>query len=175
MKEQKQAPSVVKIITKYGVVQGVLGFAIFLLRTVTAMAQNRAAMVVEAVILIVLMTLAHREFRKSRDGVMSYAQGLGSGTLLATEAAVITGVLVYVYVRYINTGYIDAAIQLQRAALQHRGITGAQAERALAIVGATTTPVGVAVGSLIGGVVLGFIVSLIVSVFTQKGESRVDI
>lgn len=77
-------------------------------------------------------------------------------------------VLVYLYVTYINTGYLAGQLQARRMALEHQGITGAQAQQAMTIVSSLITPVGVAVTSLIIGVIVGFIAALIVSIFTQK-------
>ena len=169
--EEQRAPSIAKIATKYGLIQGVLSFAVFLVVTLTGIKQNWAS-VVNIAVLIVLMVLAHREFRKTHDGMMTYPQGLGSGTLLSIVGAVATSVLLYVYVKYINTGYLAASIKAQQAALEQRGIAGAQAEQAMAMTAAIMTPVGIVVTSLITGVIAGFIVALIVSIFTHKGDPR---
>jgi len=101
---------------------------------------------------------------------MTYAQGLGSGTLLATVASLVKCVILYVYVTYINTGYFAAALRMQQAALEQRGITGEQARHALSITAPILTPVGIVVITLITGVIGGFIVALIVSIFTQKSD-----
>lgn len=170
---EQRAPGIVTIAVKYGLIQGVLWFAVFLARVLTGIKQGWVGSVVDAVLLIVLMVLSHREFKRTHGGMMSYPQGLGSGTLLSSVAAVVTSILVYVYVKYINMGYLAALVQAQRAALEQRGLTGAQAQQAMAIAGAITTPVGIAVTSLITGVVVGFIVALIVSIFTQKGDPTV--
>jgi hypothetical protein len=170
--EEQRTPSIVRIATKYGLIQGVLSFVVFLVGTLAGIKQNWVASLVNAALLIVLMVLAHREFKRTHDGMMTYPQGLGSGTLLSSAAAVVTCVLVYVYVKYINTGYLAAAMQAQQAALEQRGITGAQAQQAMAITAAIMTPVGIVVTSLITGVIVGFIVALIVSIFTQKGDPR---
>ncbi|HTT02934.1 MAG TPA: DUF4199 domain-containing protein [Steroidobacteraceae bacterium] len=170
--EDKQAPSIARIAIKYGLIQGVLAFIVFLVVTLAGIKQNWQGSVVDTVLLIVLMVLAHQEFKRTHDGKMTYPQGLGSGTLLATAAAVVTCILVYIYVKYINTGYLAAATQIQRAALEQRGITGAQAQQAMAITSAIMTPVGIVITSLITGIILGFIVALIVSIFTQKANPR---
>lgn len=170
MDEQQRAPSIGRIATKYGLVQGVLAFIVFLVTTLAAIKQSWVTTVVDIAILIALMVLAHREFKRTHESMMTYPQGLGSGTLLAVVGSVVTCILVYVYVKFINTGYLDAAIQAQRAALEQRGITGAQAEQALAMVATIMTPGGLVVTSLITGVIVGFIVALIVSIFTHKGD-----
>ena len=168
----KPAPSIARIAAKYGLIQGVLSFVVFIAGALTGMKQNWVGSVVSTVLLIVLMVLAHREFKRTHEGMMTYPQGLGSGTLLASLAALVSCVFVYVYVKYINTGYLDALLQVQRANLEQRGITGAQAQQAMALTSALMTPVGIVISSVISGVIVGFIVALIVSIFTQKADPR---
>ena len=169
--EEQRAPSIVRITTKYGLILGVLSFVIFLGVTLTGINQNWASLL-NVVLLIVLMVLAHQEFKKTHDGMMTYPQGLGSGTLLSIAATVVSTVLVYVYVQYINTGYLAAAMQAQQKVIEQRGLTGAQAQQAMAMTGAMLTPVGIVVTSLVTGVIAGFIIALIVSIFTRKGDPR---
>jgi hypothetical protein len=169
--EEQAAPSIAKIATKYGLIMGVLSFVLFLVVTLTGANQNWSS-VANLVVLIVLMVLAHREFKKTHDNMMTYPQGLGSGTLLSVVATVVSSVLLYVYVKYINTGYFAAAMKVQQAALEQRGITGAQAQQAMAMTSAIMTPVGIVVVSVLLGVIAGFIVALIVSIFTQQGDPR---
>ncbi|HTV52865.1 MAG TPA: DUF4199 domain-containing protein, partial [Steroidobacteraceae bacterium] len=127
---------------------------------------------VTTALLIVLMVLAHREFKRTHNRVMTYPQGLGSGTLLAAVAVAIRAVVVYVYLKYINPGFIATMLHAQQQALQQRGITGAQAQQAMAITSVITTPAGIVIASLVTGVIGGFLVALIVSIFTQKSDPR---
>jgi hypothetical protein len=171
--EEQPAPSILAIATKYGLISGVLSFVLFIVQAMAAIRQSWVMSVIGIAILVVLMVLAHGEFKKTHGRMMTYAQGLGSGTLLATVAAVVSCVLVFIYVKFINTGYFAAAMELQKATLAQRGITGAQAQQAMAITGMIMNPVGLLVYSLVAGVVVGFIVALIVSIFTQRGDPRV--
>jgi hypothetical protein len=171
--EEKRTPSIVAIAAKYGLIQGVLSFVVVVVQALAGMLQNRSFTLINIVLLIVLMVLAHREFKNANGHMMRYSQGLGSGTLLACVSALVTCILTYIYVKYINTGYLAAQLHAQQVALQQRGITGAQAQQSMAIIGVIYTPVGLAVTSLIGGVFVGFIAALIVSIFTQKGDPRV--
>ena len=172
MEEQRTAPGISGIATKYGVIQGVLACIVFFAVTLTGAKQNWAN-IADIVLLIVLMVLAHREFKRSHDGLMRYPQGLGSGTLLSTVSAVISSVVVFCYVTFINTGYLAAQLQTQKAALAQRGMTDAQAQQAMAITSAIMTPGGLLITSVLSGVLVGFIVALIVSIFTQKGDPLV--
>jgi hypothetical protein len=169
--EEQRAPSITKIATKYGLMQGVLSFVVFLVVTMTGANQNWGT-AANIVLLIVLMVLAHREFKKTHDGMMTYPQGLGSGTLLSVVATVVVTVLLYVYIKFINTGYLAAALKIQEEALKQRGLTAAQADQAMAMTSAMLTPAGIIIASLLSGVISGFIVALIVSIFTRKGDPR---
>ena len=84
----------------------------------------------------------------------------------------LTSVLVYVYVSFINTGYAAAMLKIQQETLEARGMKGPQLDQAMAMTGAMLTPTGIVITSVIGGVILGFIVALIVSIFTRKGDTN---
>jgi Protein of unknown function (DUF4199) len=172
--EEQRAPSIAKIATKYGVIQGVLAFVIFVAGAMTGIGIKQGSVwsLVSLAVGIVLMVLMHREFKKTHDGMMTYSQGLGSGTLLALVGAVVSSILGYFYVRYINGGYFAAVMEFQKANLQQHGITGAQAEQAMTLTSMIASPVGLLIQQLIVGVIVGFILALIVSIFTQKRDPR---
>ena len=173
MKEQRTS-GIGAIATKYGLILGVLSFVVFLAMILTGTRQNWLSTVIVAALLIVLMVLAHQEFKRTHDGMMTYGQALASGTLLTTVAALVRCIFTYVYVKYINAGFFAAAARMQRAALEERGITGEQAQHAMSLTAPLMTPVGLVVISLVTGVIGGFIVALIVSIFTQKSDGASD-
>ena len=170
--EAQRAPGIGKIATKYGLIQGAIAFALFVVVAMTGIKQNWISSVVNIVVLIVLMVMAHREFKKTHEGIMTYGQGVGSGTLLCVISSVLVAVLLYVYVGFINTGYPAAALQVQRSALEARGMTGPQLDQALTMTSAMLTPTGIVITALISGVIVGFIVALIVSIFTRVSDPR---
>jgi uncharacterized membrane protein YdjX (TVP38/TMEM64 family) len=170
--EAERTPGIGKIVTKYGLIQGVVSAAVSIISTLAAIRPSWAGGVLTTALLVVLIVMAQREFRNTHNGVMAYGEGLWSGTLLSMIAAIVAAVLLYVYVRYINTNFLATAIRAQQALLEQRGITGAQAQQAMGIIGAVMTPVGVAVSSLISGVVVGFVVALIATIFTRSATAR---
>lgn len=160
------------IALKYGLIQGAISFILFLLETFAGTRYGSAVTAVNAVVLIVLIILAHSEYKRTHAGMMTYPQGLGTGTLLATIAAAVDAILVFIYLKYINSGYLVTVVQAQRAAIERRGISGAQAQQALTIVSAFRTPLVIVLTTLVTSIIGGFIISLIVSIFTQKEDAR---
>jgi uncharacterized membrane protein (DUF485 family) len=161
-----------KIATKYGLIQGVLGFLLFVVMAMIGTRQTWVSTVLSIALLVVLMVLAHREFKKTHDGTMTYGQGVGVGTLLSVVSAVLTCILLYVYVSFINPGYPAAALKIQQEALEQRGYTGPQLEQALSMTSAMLTPMGIVISGLISGIIVGVIVALIVSAFTRVSDPR---
>ena len=170
--DAQQPPSLARIATKYGLIQGALGFLLFLIFTLTGLPQNWATTLVSVVLLVVLIVLAHREYKRTHEGIMTYGQGLGSGTLLSVVASVLSCVLVYLYIAFINTGYPAAALQAQRSTMEQQGMSEAQIDQAMSIAGAMLTPTGIVVTSLVSGIIVGFVISLIVSAVTKESDPR---
>jgi Protein of unknown function (DUF4199) len=170
--EAQRPPGIMRIATKYGLIQGVFSFALNVVTSLAGIKPTWIATALNVAVLIVLMILAHREFKRTHGGIMMYPEGLGSGTLLSIVGAVVTAVLMYVYLKYINPGSLATLLQAQQAALEERGITGAQARQAMSMVSAIMTPVGISVITLIVEVILGFIVALILSIFTHKSTHQ---
>lgn len=170
--DARQSPSAAKIATKYGLIQGVIGFVLFLIVAMTSTRQNWITTLINFVMLVILMVLAHRELKKTRQGIMTYGQGVGLGTLLAVVASVLSSVLLYIYVVFINTGYPAAALQAQRAALEARGMTGPQLDQAMSMTSAMLTPTGIVITGLISGLIVGVVIALIVSIFTKDNDPR---
>jgi hypothetical protein len=168
--EAVQPPSIAKLAMKYGLINGVLAFVLFLIIAMAGVKQGWLTTAISIAILVVLMVLAHRDFKKTHESMMTYGQGVGSGTLLSVIGTVVASILVFVYIRFINTGYPAAVLKMQRAALEERGLSGAQLDQSMAMVGAMVSPVGIVVTSLVSGVVVGFIVALIVSAFTKARD-----
>lgn len=73
----KPVPGIVAIATKYGVIEGVLSFAIFLVPALTRIRSSWVTSLIGTAILVVLIVLAHQEFKRAHSGKMTYPQGLG--------------------------------------------------------------------------------------------------
>lgn len=80
--QEKSTSSIVRTAVKYGSVQGAVSIGVLLAWTLTGMKQSWMLTVIASAPLIALMILAHQEIKSTHAGLMTYPQGLGSGTLL---------------------------------------------------------------------------------------------
>jgi hypothetical protein len=158
---------IAQIAVAYGAAQGVFAFAIGTACTFIGVSQNWGGFL-NVIALVIVMVLAHRSFRAGRDGSMSYGQGLGIGVLVGLVAAVVTGLLVYLYLRFINPVGAPVDLQAEAAAMHAKGMSQAQIDDNLAKWSTVMTPMGSLIFTMIIGGLTGFIVALLVPIVTRK-------
>lgn len=154
---------------KYGAFSGLAVIAIFLLNV----ALNTNPMGggwtnwIGTAISIVLLVLAHKNFKDSGDGFMTYGQGFGIGFWFTIVGSFLSLLVMYVYMNFIDTTAMNAVFEQQTIAMEEQG----QSDEAIAMAQEWTEklfwPMAIG-GSIIGGLVI----ALIVSIFTQKKNTE---
>ncbi|MCB0496731.1 MAG: DUF4199 domain-containing protein [Cyclobacteriaceae bacterium] len=175
MEEQNESVSVKQVAIKWGLISGILSIVVFLVVYFAGMMGNSWIGLVSAVITVVLMVLAHKEFKESGNGYMSYGQGLGLGTLMVTIGSVISALFSYIYIKFINTGYIQEVLDMSRAKMEDQGQSDAQIDAAMGYVEKFTTPEMTLIMGLVFGILFGFIIALIVSAITKKNDPALEL
>jgi hypothetical protein len=70
-----------------------------------------------------------RSYRQiNREGEMTYWQGVLAGVILSVFAGLITAAFTYVYFAYINPGFVDYMVDLNRQSLVQHGATDVQVQ-----------------------------------------------
>ncbi len=164
--EENNNPGVKSIALKYGAINGLLGI-IFLI-IFDLLADNQSIQWIGIVVFLVLLILAHREFKKEGDGYMSYGQGLGIGTLAAVISGVVSNLFFCIYVKFINIDFIEAIKEKTIQGMEEGGMGDAEIDQAMELMGIILSPVVMAITGFIVGVFIGFLISLIVSAFTKN-------
>lgn len=149
---------------KFGLISALVSIVFFLVLAISgANAFDRSWSWVSIVISIALLVLAHKNFKDTGNGYMTYGQGVGIGFWMALVSVIIGGVITYAYVTFIDTGAMEALWEAQAEEMARNGIPDDQIEMGLSIGQKMFWPM-----YFIGGIIGGVIVALIVSIFTQK-------
>lgn len=164
MENTAQPPSTMKIGATYGLFAGLLSIVVFVI--VSALGLNPfggGLNYIGTVGSIVLLVLAHKKFKESGDGFMSYGQGLGLSIFFFLVSTLLTIVVMYIYINFIDYAPMQAMLDEQLQKMQEANTPDDAIETAQ-----KWTKDLFWVFAVIGGLFGGLIIGLIVSIFTQK-------
>lgn len=160
---------------RYGLISGIISIALFLVMSVTKMDMQGPGRWLGLPIGIVLIVLAHKYYKDNGDGYMSYGQGIGIAFWMALVSTVISSVFSYVYMKFIDTGFIEAIKDQQIEAMEQQGMSQEQIDQAMGFSSAFFTPEAMLIMGLLMGIIMTVIIALIVTIFTKKDapEARI--
>jgi hypothetical protein len=164
MENTEQKASTRSIGLKYGGISALAGVVIFLV--VSLIGQNPFGGVwnwIGTGISIVLIVLAHREFKSSGDGFMSFGQGMGVVLWFSIVAVFVSMAVMYIYMNFIDTNAMQIVFDEQIAKMEEQGQSEEAIEMAMEWTKKLFWPMAIVFG-FIGSIVIG----LIVTIFTQK-------
>jgi Protein of unknown function (DUF4199) len=118
---------------------------------------------IRLVISVVIIFLAHKNYKESGDGFMSYGQGVGIAFWIALISLIINFIVTYVYVSFIDPGAMQLFYDTQAEQMSEKGMQDEQIEMAMNFTKMLFWPI-----YLFFGLLFGVIMGLIVSIFTQK-------
>ena len=167
-------PSVSKIAFKWGLIVGLVMIVYSLIILMSGQFGNNLLQSVAYLFLIVGIVLAHKEYKQSGDGFMSYGKGLGLGTLTVLVAVVLSSIFGYIYMTMIDPGVIDMIKEQQVTQLQEQGMSDAQIEQAMGFSESFMTPGALTIFGILITTFVGFILSLIVTAFTKNSNPELD-
>jgi len=167
--------TVKEVSVKYGLYLGIILTIYSLALQLMGLAANEALGWVGYVVLIVLMVIAHKTFKNEGDGFMSYGQGLGIGTLIALVAGLISTPISYLYVKFIDSSFLQAIKDKAIADMEQKGtMSDAEIESAMEIASTFMTAEFIFPIAFVAFIFFGFIISLIVSAFTKNSNPQLD-
>jgi hypothetical protein len=156
----------------YGLYAGGVSIAIMLVSYFTGIWKTDANNLIGYLalpFLFLFIWLAMKE-RKQEDygGVMSYGQGVGTGTMVGLFAGLLTGLFMWVYLNNINPDFTTTMIAQRAKDMQQSGsnMTAAQRDQAISMMEKFFTLFAVG-GMIIWDVFIATVASLIIAVFVR--------
>lgn len=112
---------------------------------------------------LALVFLAHKNYKDSGNGYMSYGQGVAIGFWMALVSVVLSFLVSYLYVTLVDTGVMDEFYEKQIEQLSKGGMQDDQIDMAISWTKRLFWPL-----HIFFGLFFGVLVGVIVSIFTQK-------
>lgn len=166
--------SVKQVSVKYGLILAMISIIFFLITVFAGLVGNQAVQYLGMIPTIILIVLAHKEFKQEGDGFMSYGQGLGIGTLTVTISSIVYTIFFYVYIKFIDSSFMEIMKDKQLEDMQAQGMSEEQIDQAMSMTSGFMTPEIISVFAILVAVFFGFILSLIISAFTKNSNPDLD-
>jgi hypothetical protein len=149
---------------KFGLISAGISIFFFLVLVLTGMnAFDNKWNWLGLVISVIILVLAHKQFKDNGDGFMSYGQGVGIGFWIAVVSLIIAGGFTFIYVNFIESTAMDAFYDAQRTGMEEKGMGDDQINMAISWTQKLFWPI-----YFVFGLFFGVLVAVIVSIFTQK-------
>jgi hypothetical protein len=154
---------------RYGLIMAIISIAYFMILNVAGIDMSQGIGRWGGLIFnVAVIFLAHKHFKDNGDGFMSYGQGLGIGVWIALISSVISSIFTYIYVKFIDAGFITTMLEKQEEQFQERGMSQEQITQAMDMTKKFMTPEMMFVFGIVFGFIILVIVFALVTIFTQK-------
>ena len=115
---------------------------------------------------IAVGTLNFRD--KYNGGFLSYGKSLASGVLISATAGFLLGIFSFIYVKYVNPGFVEEIMQQVQLQWESQGMTDDEMRTAEKVTRWFMQPGMLIIMTLLGYCFWGTILSLIVSAFVKR-------
>ena len=161
---------------KYGLFMALAGIAYFVIMNIMNVDMTQGVGRWGSMIFyIALIFLAHKYYKDNGNGFMSYGQGMGITFWMSLLSSVLGSIFTWIYVKFIDTEYIQKMLDKQEEAFVANGMSDEQIRQAMSMTAKFMTPEMMLVFGIVFGIIIILIVGLIVTIFTQKRNPEIPV
>lgn len=154
---------------RFGLIAAVISVVYFLILSVAGLDRTNSVWSwIGYLITAAIIFLAHKYYKENGDGFMSYGQGVGMSLWIGLISGVIGSIFTYVYIKFVDTGFLEMIKEKQLEKMQAKGMSDEQIDQAMKFASMFTTPEAILIFAFIGSIIAAVIIGLIVTIFTQK-------
>ncbi len=172
---ENEKPSKLKSALNFGTI---LGFALMILTLVTyifEMYENKWFGSLTWIVLILGIYLGIKKYRDEvLDGFISYGQALGYGILIAFFASIIVSFINYLYLGYVDDGFIVYSLEMAEMGMYEAGTPDDEIEVAMDMTRKFMSPGMLSIIGVLATTFLGFLISLILSAVLKKDPENFE-
>lgn len=171
MEEQDEKVTTRSVGVQYGLLASIISIIMFLIPAM--MGQNPFKGIwnwAGAIVTIVLLILAHKKFKESGDGYMSYGQGMGVAFWMILVSTLIGFGFTYIYLTFIDNSPFELFMEQQLIEMQEKNVPENAIEMSQEWTRKLFWPIG-----FFFAIAGGMIIALIITIFTQKKSPETSI
>lgn len=154
---------------RFGLIGAVISIAYFLILNLAGLDMTQGFWNwLGYVITIVILVFSHKHYKDNGDGFMSYGQGIGIAVWIGIISGLISSIFNYLYIKFIDTSFLDTVKDRQMEAMQEHGMSDEQIDQAMQFSSMFMSAEAMLFYMLFGSIIVTIIIALIVTIFTQK-------
>ena len=160
---------------RYGLMMSVLSIAFFVIMNVASLDMQGPVGYLGWLITAVMLFLAHKYYKEQGDGYMTIGQGVGIGFWAGTVSSIISSIFTYIYIKFIDDGFLQAIKDKQIESMQARGMSDEQIDQAMKFASGFSSPEAIFGFGIVFGILGGIIIGLLVALFTKKNNPDLEV
>ncbi|WP_210466881.1 DUF4199 domain-containing protein [Rufibacter roseolus] len=172
MQESTVTPTSVGV--RYGLIIGLVYVFFQVITYITYTSTNWKVGLIGFVILIVGIVFAYKYFKANNNGFMKYSQGLGIGTLAGLVAGILTAIVSYFYIEFIDPSVLENMKQAQIEMMEGFNLPEEQMDKFIEDLENKTTALRQAINQIIGLPIIAFILSLIIAAIMKRSQPEFE-
>jgi hypothetical protein len=159
---------------RYGLLVGLISIIFSFVLFVTQADQSPVRWL-GLIILIGGMVMAHNAYKQANGGFMNYAEGLGIGALMSVVSGVLSTAFSYVYMTFVDEGYMGRIMDTTRAKMEAQGnMTDDQIDQAMSMAQKFSSGGWMVLFGILGSLLFGFLIALVVSAITKNSKPEFE-
>jgi len=171
----EETPSTTEFAKKWGLIYGLAGLILSL--AVTMFDLGSKGIAVQALVFLATIGLAFtvyflagKEFKDSNNGFITFGQGFGIAMLAGLIAGAIRSVGIYLYIKFIDTNYMERILEAQTEMQERFGGRQVDPDDLPEFVKFFQTPEFLGISTFINVMIGALIIGMIVAAIIQKKE-----
>lgn len=166
---EEKSTSKSKVILTNGIILGLALIVFSVLLYIFDLNLNSYLLWFNYIIIVGVVVYATKNYKNnSLNGIMTYGQALGLGTLIILLGVLLSSIYYYIFVTAIDPDFLSKEIAVLEETLLEKGMSDDQIEMALSMQRKFATPIIKSIGEFVGKSIFGFILILISSAFLKK-------
>lgn len=160
-----EQPTAISVGAKFGLYLGLVSIAMTIIYVLVGMNPFDGGWKgwVGAIVALAFVVLAHKNFKDTGNGYMSYGQGLGIAVVLSIVSTLVGALFSFIYISFIDPAMFEQVWEKAAEQMESQGQSQEAIDMGLSWGRKLFWPM-----YLFFGIFFGFLIGLVVSIFTQK-------
>lgn len=168
------------IALKWGLISGIISFISSFFQQYSGLMDDVIeenawlSVLIGSVLTVTFIFLCLKEYRLENNDELSYGKGVGLSTMLGAITGLVAGIFNFIYLKFIDNGYLERQLDKLRDQWDEQGLSSAQIEQAEKMIQMFMGPGVQMVIIVLFSIIFHVLISLVVSAVLKREKPIFD-